>query len=189
MRLPIQAMLALLTFSTVLVAGCKDAEWEREQIRKELDEEFEQETRRLVNTSRRLTEMLRDLVAEHEELDLLHEQLDSVLSDQELSEKDKAAQKRHLDWEKQHRAVISQTEAAMERFKQRATEHEEMEEGHGEVPIAKVREEHERFEKDLKSFSEEFTGLKKSLEKARSQMKKIFEEHKEMEARYRKGTD
>jgi len=185
MRLLLNLLLVMATCSPGLLVGCKDAEWEREKLRKELDEEFEKETRHLVETSQRLTEMLRALVIEHEELDLLHEQLDSVLADRELSEQDKAAQKRHLDWEKQHRAVIGRTESALERFRQRTAVHEEMEAGHANVPIALVREEHEQFEEDLESISEEFIDLKKGLENARGQMKKIFEEHEEMEARYR----
>ena len=181
--------LLFTAWACLMLAGlpaCKPGDSEREKLREELDEEFEKETGDLIEESERLTALLDKLVVEHEKLDEKHKLLDVAMKGKTVFPEHDALQKKHLEWEGQHQTLMSEVKDLIQRFEARRQEHEKMEEGHGDVPLDQVREEHEKFERDLEAFRDDFTAKIEVMEKAGKQMTTIFKEHEMLKEKYGK---
>ena len=166
--------------------ACKPGDREREKLREELDEEFEKETEDLIKESERLTVLLDKLVAEHEKMDEKHKILDDAMKGKTVFPEHEALQKKHMEWDRQHKTLMSEVKDIIQRFEARREEHEKMEEGHGDVPLDQVREEHEQFERDLEAIRDEFAAKIEAMEKAGEQMTTILKEHEMLNEKYGK---
>lgn len=171
-----------VTILLVLVSGCED----KQKIREKLDAEFEKETDSVKQEVNDLEKRMNALIASHREKDKKHDEFNQQLFGQSLSPEDAAKQNMHEEWEKEHEMLISEVQKAIQGFKDAHEHHEEMEKGHENAPLSVIKEEHERFERELADFLKRFREISPKLRTADQQMKTILKEHEEMAARYKK---
>lgn len=179
----------LAVFTSAAFLGCTNEDMERKQVRDKLDEEFEKDTKVIMNESKKMQTMIKELIAEHDKLDKMHAEFDKSLEGKKLEEPDAAMQKQHLSWEREHKVVIKDAQLLIAKFNERHEEHERMEASHGKVPIEQIKKEHEEFEETLKSFRAEFKTAVVKLKEARKQMSTIFNEHNGLKTKYIKPGD
>ena len=164
--------------------GCGVDPQQRDALRAELDEEFEEDTGTLVEEADHLSELINDLVVEHQQLDLRHVRQDEILGDVEISADDADMQRRHLRLEAAHILTIHRARRLIEHARASLLRHEEMEKHHGDVTLEQIRAEHERFEQELEEHRRDLDDAEMELDRARLQMRTIITEHDEMLERY-----
>ena len=174
---------ALLASATV-AAGCNRVDRERQAARQMLDEEFEAETRQVQQEAEQLSTLLDELVAHHEELDARHAELDAMMKGESLDAEDRAIQAKHEQWEEGHRFLIEQARAELARFEQAHARHEEDEAGHADASLKQLREDHERFERELLDLESELAKRVHELQLAKRQMDIIFTDHDVLNSKY-----
>jgi len=164
--------------------GCNRADKQRQAAREELDEEFEAQTKKVKKEAERLSNLLDELVASHEELDARHAELDALLQDVELDDEGRAIQAKHAQWEEGHRFLIEQARAELARFEAAHEQHELDEASHADASLDQLREDHERFERELNDLEAELGERVHELQLAKKQMDIVFSDHDALNAKY-----
>ena len=177
--------LGLISSGLTGMNGCNQDALEREALRDKLDAEFEGETEEVIKQSIELTEIISKLQKNHEVMDLNHNTLEYELKGVKLSPEDEAIQKKHELWDETHIKIIKEADKLVERFNSARAKHQEMEKNHAEVPLDKVREDHEKFEMELKGYAKSFKKMVQKMKKAEKQMQVIFKEHETLAKKYK----
>lgn len=182
-RIVVRLCLAVLLTLTLVLPGC-NGKAERQQLRAELDEEFERETHQIIEEAEQLHKALDALIEEHGDLDASHRTLEAALEGIALSEEDQQRQAAHRDQESKHRDTIEETRALLARFETAKQEHQQMEAQHGDVSVEHIQVDHDRFEAELLEFRTSMKEQQANLDLAREEMKATLASHDTMRRTY-----
>jgi len=178
------ATVIIVALAALALPACNRAEKERQAAREELDHEFEEKTEQVKKEAAKLSALLDELVADHEKLDQRHAELDALLAGAELDDEARAMQDKHAQWEEGHAFLMEQARAELARFEQAHEQHELDEATHADASLEQLREDHERFERELVEIEAELAERVHELELARRQMEIIFTDHEALNAKY-----